>query len=125
MRFDRYKTTFQKPAMEQYVVSIVSSNGNIVGYAPPYDKDAGFAIVPNVSDAQKYPKSVHAFSRCKGMHVARSMIVGKISAELADIDSKLASKMSKKLRSDLVSDRADVQADFDEVCTYQFQIKKL
>ena len=124
-RFSRYNSTLQRPAAEQYVVSIVSANGSIVGYAPPFNKEHGFAIVPDLNEAKKYPRSANAYSRCKGMHVARSMIVSRISAELADLDSQLAGKMNKKIRSEIQNDRNSLQADFDEICEYQFQINKL
>ena len=124
-RFSRYNPAFQRPALEQYVVSIVSTNGNIVGYAPPFNKECGFAIVPSLEESQKYPRSANAYSRCKGMHVARSMIVSRISAELADLDSQLAGKTSKKIRNEIQNDRNSVQADFDEICGYQFQITKI
>ena len=123
--FSRYNSTFQRPASEQYVVAIVSTNGNVVGYAPPFDKECGFAMVPSLEDSQKYPKSTMAYKRCKGMHVARSMIVSRISAELADLDSQLSGKMSKKIRTEIQKDRNSVQADFDEICGYQFQITKI
>ena len=124
-RFARYNTNFQRPAAEQYVVAVVANNGNIVGYAPAYNAEAGFAIVPDLQEAMKYPRSSNAYSRCKGMHVARSLIVSKISAELADIDSKMSTKQSKRSLAALQKDRSEVQTDFDEVCAYQFQIQKI
>jgi hypothetical protein len=127
-RFSRYTKPFTQttnPSSEQYVVAIVAKDGRCVGFAPPFDKDNSFNIVANLSEAQHYPKSTMAYKRCKGMHVARSMIVSRINGELASIDTQLAGKPTKSLRTKLQKERAAVQQDFDDVCGFNFQIKKI